>query len=158
MRLEQILVYLVPIVGVLALAYAGFKAAWISRQDPGTDVMREIAGNIAEGALAFLRRQYIVLGIFVVVVAILLAVGYSFDPNTSSWIAGSFVVGAFCSALAGFFGMKVATKANVRTANAARTSLGAALQVTFSGGLIPDPRVKDGAHLAADVRWHIPKW
>ena len=136
MVLGRILPYLVPLVGVVALVYAYYKAAWIGRQDPGDERMREIAANIAEGARAFLRREYVVLGVFVAVVATLLAVGYSFDSKTSSWIALSFVVGAGCSALAGFFGMSVATKANVRTAQAARTSLGDALNVAFSGGLV----------------------
>ena len=136
MELEQILLYLVPVVGLGALLYALSRALWINRQDEGTDVMRDIAASIAEGAVAFLRREYKVLAIFVSAVAVLLAVGYYFDEGTSPFIALSFVVGAFCSALAGFFGMKVATRANVRTANAARTSLGAALNVAFSGGLV----------------------
>ena len=136
MPIEQILLYLVPVVGLVALAYAYSKAAWIGRQDPGNETMRDIAAAIAEGAIAFLRRQYRVLAIFVIAVAILLGVGYYFDESTSPVIALSFVVGAFCSALAGFFGMRVATRANVRTANAARTSLGSALQIAFSGGLV----------------------
>src|SRR5688572_11047774 len=136
MPIEQILVYLVPVAGLVALAYAFSRAAWITRQEAGTQRMREIAESIAEGAAAFLRRQYMVLAAFVFIVAMLLGVGYSFDDTTSPWIAASFVAGAFCSALAGFFGMRVATKANVRTANAARTSLGAALNVAFSGGLV----------------------
>ena len=136
MPIEKILLYLVPVVGLVSLAYAFSRAAWISRQEPGTERMREIAASIAEGAAAFLRRQYMVLAVFVVAVAALLAIGYSFDRTTSPWIAASFVAGAFCSALAGFFGMRVATRANVRTTNAARTSLGSALNVAFSGGLV----------------------
>ena len=132
----RVLPYLVPLAGVVALVYALYRARWIARQDAGDARMREIAASIAEGARAFLRREYVVLGIFVAVVAVLLAVGYSFDARTSSWIALSFVAGAGCSALAGFFGMSVATKANVRTAQAARTSLGDALNVAFSGGLV----------------------
>ena len=136
MSMGRILPYLVPLVGLVALAYALAKARWIERQDAGDATMRGIAASIAEGAAAFLRREYTVLAVFVAVVGALLAIGYFFDPRTSSWIALSFVVGAGCSALAGFFGMKVATKANVRTANAARTSLGDALTVAFSGGLV----------------------
>ena len=144
MSMGRILPYLVPLVGLVALFYAYTKARWIDRQDPGDETMRGIAANIAEGAAAFLRREYRVLAVFVAVVAVLLAVGYSFDSKTSSWIALSFVVGAGCSALAGYFGMRVATKANVRTANAARTSLGDALTVAFSGGAGDGP-VRRGA-------------
>ncbi len=130
--------YLAPIAGVLALLYAFTRAQWVGKQDAGTDEMREIAANIADGARAFLRREYRVLIVFVVAVAALLAVANEMDANTeSSWmVAVSFVVGAFCSGLAGFIGMSVATKANVRTTNAARTGLGPALNVAFSGGLV----------------------
>ena len=136
MNTQSMLVYVVPVAGAIALVYAFYKARWIASQDPGTQVMRDIAAAIAEGAQAFLRRQYKVLAIFVIVVAVLLAVGYWFDRHSSSLIGLSFVVGAFCSTLAGYFGMRVATQANVRTANAARRSLGEALQVAFSGGLV----------------------
>ncbi|MEX0747157.1 MAG: sodium-translocating pyrophosphatase [Rhodothermales bacterium] len=130
------LVYLIPIAGLLALAYSFNRARWISRQDAGTDTMIEIAGYIASGARAFLRRQYRVLAIFVASVAVLLAFA-NMNQVGSSWIiAISFITGAFCSALAGFVGMTVATRANVRTTNAARTGLGPALNVAFSGGLV----------------------
>lgn len=132
----DIIVYLTPVVGVLALGYAFMRAQWINRQDPGTPEMVEIARNIAVGAQAFLRREYRVLAVFVVVVAVLLAVANATNPNSSWIIAISFIVGALCSGLAGFFGMTVATKANVRTTNAARTGLASALNVAFSGGLV----------------------
>jgi K(+)-stimulated pyrophosphate-energized sodium pump len=128
--------YLVPLAGVIALLYAFLRTRWVGKQDPGTDRMIEIASDIAEGARAFLRREYRVLGIFVLVVAALLAIANSAQPNSSWLIAVSFVVGALCSGLAGFIGMRVATKANVRTTHAARSGLAPALNVAFSGGLV----------------------
>jgi K(+)-stimulated pyrophosphate-energized sodium pump len=130
------LIYLIPASGVLALVFALFKSSWVSKQDEGTDRMKEIAGHIQEGAMAFLGREYRVLAIFVVVVAVLLAVGNR-AVESSHWLIGiSFLVGAICSGLAGFFGMKIATKANVRTTSAARESLNTALNVAFSGGTV----------------------
>ncbi|MCW8809717.1 MAG: sodium-translocating pyrophosphatase [Ignavibacteriaceae bacterium] len=127
--------YIIPLFGVIALLFTFFKSAWINRKDPGTDKMKKIASHISEGAMAFLKSEYKVLSVFVVCVAILLAV--SADPHDSSpLVAVSFIVGALCSALAGFIGMRVATKANVRTTNAARTSLGKALEIAFAGGSV----------------------
>ncbi|MEZ4701526.1 MAG: sodium-translocating pyrophosphatase [Rhodothermales bacterium] len=128
--------YLIPVAGILALFYAFLKTQWVNRQDPGTEHMQEIAASIAEGARAFLRREYRVLAVFVLVVAVLLAVANMANPNSSWFVAVSFVIGALCSAGAGFIGMNVATKANVRTTNAARTGLAQALNVAFSGGLV----------------------
>ncbi|MFH0765053.1 MAG: sodium-translocating pyrophosphatase [Calditrichota bacterium] len=121
--------------GVLALVFAFFKARWVSRQDAGDTKMQEIASHIREGAMAFLRREYSVLAIFVVIVAILLAV-FNTIQHQSPLVALSFIVGASCSGLAGFFGMRVATNSNVRTTQAARTSLPRALMVAFSGGSV----------------------
>jgi K(+)-stimulated pyrophosphate-energized sodium pump len=132
----NLIVYLVPVAGVIALLYAFTRARWVSRQDSGTDVMVEIAGNIAEGARAFLRHEYRVLIVFVIVVAALLAFANASQENSSWLIAVSFVTGALCSGLAGFIGMTVATRANVRTTHAARTGLAEALHVAFSGGLV----------------------
>lgn len=132
----QTITYLIPVAGVIALLYAFIKAQWVTKQDDGTELMQEIAGNIADGARAFLRREYRVLMIFVVVVAVLLGFANASQPDSSWLIAVSFVVGALCSGLAGFIGMNVATKANVRTTNAARTGLAPALNVAFSGGLV----------------------
>jgi K(+)-stimulated pyrophosphate-energized sodium pump len=130
------LLYLVPLCGVAGLVFALIRSAWINRQDPGNETMVRIAGHIREGAMAFLAREYRVLAIFVVVVAVLLAFANA-GQATSSWlIALSVVAGAVCSALAGFFGMRVATSANVRTAAAARTGLNGALKVAFSGGAV----------------------
>ncbi len=127
--------YLVMAAGIAALAIAFWKSKQITAKDPGTEKMRVIAGHIREGALAFLSREYKVLSGFVIVVAIALAIAYSVQGNP--WqVAISFVVGAICSGLAGYFGMIVATSANVRTTNAARTSLVKALDVAFSGGAV----------------------
>jgi K(+)-stimulated pyrophosphate-energized sodium pump len=130
------LIYLIPVTGVIALIYAFMRAQWVGKQDAGTPEMIEIAGYISEGARAFLRREYRVLVIFVIAVAALLAVANINQEQSSAMIALSFVVGALCSGLAGFIGMSVATKANVRTTHAARTGLGPALNVAFSGGLV----------------------
>ncbi len=130
------LTYLVPVAGVLALLYAYSRAQWVNKQDPGSDKMVEISEAIAEGARTFLRQEYRVLLIFVLVVAALLAFANMSRPESSWMIAVSFMVGAFCSALAGFVGMTVATKANVRTTQAARQGLAPALNVAFSGGLV----------------------
>lgn len=130
------LTYLVPVAGILALLYAFTRAQWINKQDVGTAEMADLSKSIAEGARAFLREEYRVLGVFVIVVAVILAFVNSSMEGSSWMIAVSFVVGALCSALAGFIGMNVATKANVRTTQAARTGLAPALKVAFSGGLV----------------------
>jgi len=131
----QTILYLLPIAGVIALLYTFIKSSWVSKQDLGTERMGRISESIAAGAMAFLKAEYRVLSIFVLAVAILL--GLSANPETSSWmVAISFIVGAICSGLAGFIGMRVATKANVRTTNAARTSLGKGLEVAFAGGSV----------------------
>ena len=125
----------VPLLGVLALIFMAVKSAGVSKQDPGNELMQRIGKNIADGAMAFLKAEYKVLAIFVVVVAVIL--GLTADAETSSiMIAVSFILGAICSALAGFIGMNVATKANIRTTQAARTSLGKALGVAFDGGAV----------------------
>ncbi len=131
----DLITYSVPAFGVLALLYTFWRSSWVSKQEVGTERMARIAKNIADGAMAFLKAEYRVLAIFVVAVAILL--GVSANAETSSpLIALSFILGAICSALAGLIGMRVATKANVRTTNAARISLGKALEVAFAGGSV----------------------
>jgi len=130
------LIYLVPIMGLIGLLYTFIKFNWVAKQDAGTDRMKEISKYIAEGAMAFLKAEWKVLGYFVVIVGILLAVMAQANPHSHWAIAIAFVVGAILSALAGFIGMKAATKANVRTAHAARTSLKKALNVSFSGGAV----------------------
>jgi len=130
----QNITYVIPAFGVVALLYTMWKSGWVSKQEVGTPKMARIADNISEGAMAFLWAEYKVLAIFVAVVAVLLA--GSAGADSSPLVAASFVLGAFCSGLAGYLGMKVATKANVRTTNAARTSLGKALEVAFAGGAV----------------------
>ncbi|NKB24805.1 MAG: sodium-translocating pyrophosphatase [Kiritimatiellae bacterium] len=127
------LLYMVVSCGAAALVFAFIKSAWVNKQDPGTERMQEIGLAVRQGAMAFLSREYRVLGLFVVIVAALLAVK---NEGALKLVAVSFVGGAFCSALAGFFGMRVATSANMRTTHAARTGLAQALQVAFSGGTV----------------------
>ena len=131
----QNIIYYLPIFGALGLLYVVWKSAWVAKQDAGTDKMKKIAQHISDGAMAFLKAEYKVLIIFVACVSVLLAV--TADSQTSSPLVGvSFALGAFSSALAGYIGMRVATKANVRTTNAARTSLGKALEIAFVGGSV----------------------
>jgi K(+)-stimulated pyrophosphate-energized sodium pump len=127
---------IVPIFGILALLYTFWKTSWIKKQDPGTEKMQKISQHIAEGAMAFLKAEYRVLAVFVLFVALLLAYSGLTADNSSPLVGFSFVVGAFCSALAGFIGMRVATKANVRTTQAARTGLDKALKIAFTGGSV----------------------
>ena len=122
--------------GVLALIYAAWKTNWINKQDQGTERMVLIGKSIAEGAMAFLKAEYRILGIFVVVVALLLGIANAGRTDSSALISLSFIAGAFASGLAGFLGMRVATKANNRTTHAARSSLAAALNVAFTGGSV----------------------
>ncbi len=132
----DIIYYLLPASGAAALIYAFLRSRWINRQDAGDSTMAEIAGHIRDGAMAFLGREYRILGIFVLLAAALLALANSDRSGSSAWIGVSVLGGALCSGLAGFFGMRVATSANVRTAAAARTSLNRALAVAFSGGAV----------------------
>ncbi len=119
--------------GVVALLFAMMKSAWINKQDAGTDKMKEIGAAVREGAMAFLSREYKVLAVFVIAVAILLVIG---NEANIRWVAASFVVGALCSGIAGYFGMRVATAANMRTTQGARSGLTKALTVAFSGGTV----------------------
>jgi K(+)-stimulated pyrophosphate-energized sodium pump len=134
--------YLVPLLGVVGLIVMAFKSAWVSKQDAGDENMQELAGYIAKGAMAFLKAEWRVLTIFVVFAAALLAYSGSISMVNgreihSSWIISiAFIIGAVFSATAGYIGMNVATKANVRTTQAARTSLAKALKVSFTGGTV----------------------
>jgi K(+)-stimulated pyrophosphate-energized sodium pump len=130
------LIYLVPVMGAIGLLYTFVKFNWVAKQDAGTDRMKEISNYIAEGAMAFLRAEWKILGYFVVVVGLLLAVMAFSNPHSHWSIALAFILGAVFSATAGYIGMRVATKANVRTAQAARTSLSKALNVSFTGGSV----------------------
>lgn len=127
----NLIFYSAIIIGIIALVFAYIKYLSITKVAPGNDRMKEISGYIEEGAMAFLVREYKSLGIFVVVLAIILAVAINIQT------AVCFLAGAICSILAGYFGMRAATKANVRTANAAKESgMGKALQTAFSGGAV----------------------
>ncbi len=128
--------YIVPFLGLVGLAVMIAKFSWVNRQDAGDARMQEIAGYIADGAIAFLKAEWRVLIIFGVVVAAILAFAGTQVENSHWFIGVAFAIGAFTSAFAGYIGMKVATKANVRTAHAARTSLTRALDVSFTGGSV----------------------
>ena len=130
------LIYLIPVFGLIGIAVMAVKAAWVTKQDAGDGDMAQLAGYIADGAMAFLRAEWKVLSYFVVVAGILLAYSGTTVHTSSPVIAISFIVGAFLSAFAGFLGMRIATKANVRTTQAARTSLSRALKVSFTGGTV----------------------
>jgi K(+)-stimulated pyrophosphate-energized sodium pump len=130
------LIYLVPLMGIVGLLYTYLKFKWVSRQDEGTDQMKRISQYIAEGAMAFLKAEWKILGYFVVIVALLLGFMASTNPHSNWSISIAFILGAILSATAGYIGMRVATKANVRTAQAARSSLSRALKVSFTGGSV----------------------
>ncbi|MEE2953608.1 MAG: sodium-translocating pyrophosphatase [Bacteroidota bacterium] len=132
----ELIVNYLPLFGLIALAFVFWKNKWVTSQEEGNEKMSNIAKNISAGAMSFLKAEYKLLSIFVVAVSILLYFKGSNEINSHGMVALSFVVGAICSALAGFIGMKVATKANVRTTHAARKSLGKALEVAFSGGSV----------------------
>ena len=128
--------YSAPLLGILALLYTAVKSSWVTRQAVGTPRMAEIAGYIADGAMAFLRAEYKVLAFFALLASAFLGFLSYGNDKSSPVIIIAFLIGAVFSALAGYIGMKIATKANVRTANAARTSLGEALNVSFTGGSV----------------------
>ena len=127
------LVYAAVGAGLLALVYALVKTQWINRQDPGNQALQNIGAAVREGAMAFLAREYKVLAVVVLITGGLL---YFFNHGTARWVGVSFLVGAFCSATSGFFGMRVATAANMRTAHSAEKGLPEALAVAFSGGSV----------------------
>ncbi len=139
----NLVLYLVPVAGLLALLFAFWRASWITRQEYGTERMNELSGYIQDGAKAFLGKEYRVLTVFVLVVAVLLAGIYystggsgALSAVNMSYVAISFIVGALCSGAAGYIGMRVATLANVRTTHACRSSLAEGLRVSFAGGTV----------------------
>jgi len=134
--LDHNLFYLIPFFGILGLIFTLVQSAWVSKQDAGDPNMKELAGYIADGAMAFLKAEWKILSIFVVVGAVLLGYSGTRVDSSSPYIAVSFIFGAFLSAFAGYVGMNIATKANVRTTQAARTSLAQALKVSFTGGSV----------------------
>ena len=134
--LQDNLIYSIPLMGIIGILVMIYKSAWVVKQDAGDENMQLLSGYIADGAMAFLRAEWKVLSYFAVIAAILLAYSGTL-VETSSWvIAISFLIGAFTSAFAGYIGMRIATKANVRTTQAARTSLAKALQVSFTAGSV----------------------
>jgi K(+)-stimulated pyrophosphate-energized sodium pump len=134
--MEQALIYMVPALGLVGLLAMAVKSAWVTKQATGDKNMVELSGYIADGAMAFLKAEWKVLGYFAVIAGIVLAWSGTLVETSSPVIAISFLIGAFFSALAGYIGMKIATKANVRTTQAARTSLKHALKVSFTGGSV----------------------
>ncbi|MFA8451014.1 MAG: sodium-translocating pyrophosphatase [Bacteroidales bacterium] len=132
----EIIVFLLPIIGVLGIIYMLFRSSWISKQPLGNKLMSKISTHIARGAMAFLKAEYRILAIFVICVAILLFLKGSSEESANGFLFLSFIVGAFLSGLAGYVGMKIATKSNVRTTEAARTSLNKALLIAFRGGSV----------------------
>ena len=127
---------LIMLSGVLAMGFSFWKTSWINKQSQGNDRMKSIGASIADGAMAFLRAEYRILSVFVVAVAFILGYANSGRSDTSAMISFSFIIGALTSGLAGYLGMKVATKANNRTTHAAESSLAKALNVAFSGGSV----------------------
>ena len=132
----EIIIKILPVFGILGLLFVLVKNNWVTKQEVGNEKMATIAKNISSGAMSFLKAEYKILSIFVICLAILLYVKGENEEGSHGMVALSFIVGAICSALAGFVGMRVATKANVRTTNAARKSLGKALEVAFAGGSV----------------------
>ena len=130
------ILYLVPALGVVGLIAMAFKSAWVTKQDPGDEKMTMLASHIASGAMAFLKAEWKILGYFAVAASLLLGWSGTLVPTSDWLIAVSFLIGAILSATAGYIGMKIATKANVRTTQAARTSLTKALHVSFTGGSV----------------------
>lgn len=134
--MESTILYVVPALGLLGLVVMIVQSAWVSKQASGEENMVELSDYIAEGAMAFLKAEWKVLAIFAVFAAILLGWSGTLIDTSSPLIAVSFVIGAVFSAFAGWIGMNIATKANVRTTQAARTSLKDALKVAFTGGSV----------------------
>lgn len=130
------LFYLVPVLGLVGLIYTYAKFKWVVKQDAGSDRMKEISSYIAEGAMAFLKSEWKILGYFVAIVAVLLGIMAQANPHSHWSIAIAFVAGAVFSAVAGYIGMRIATQSNVRTAQAAKSSLSKALSVSFTGGTV----------------------
>ena len=133
--MEQI-IYFLPFVAVLGFLFIIWKSSWVSKQEVGSKKMATIAKHISEGAMAFLKSEYKILAIFVVTVAVLLFVKSTNEATSNGYVVIAFISGAILSGLAGYIGMRIATKANVRTTHAAKTSLNKALEVAFNGGTV----------------------
>ncbi len=130
------IIFLAPLLGIVGLIIMALKSSWVLKQDAGDAKMQELASYIANGAMTFLRAEWKILSYFVIIAGILLAYSGTLVETSSPIIAVTFVLGAIFSATAGYIGMRVATKANVRTTQAARTSLAKALQISFTGGTV----------------------
>ena len=130
------LLYVVPLLGIVGLVYMFVLRSWVVKQDTGTEKMSKLASYVKEGAMAFLNAEYRILAVFVVIAGILLGIISSVVETTHWFIVVAFVIGAVFSAVAGNIGMRIATDANVRTTQAARTSLPEALKVSFRGGTV----------------------
>jgi len=130
------LIYFIPVLGIIGILVMLSKSAWVVKQDAGDENMKVLSGYIADGAMAFLKAEWKILSYFAVIAAIILAYSGTLVETSSPVIAISFLIGAFTSAFAGYIGMNIATKANVRTTQAARTSLAHALKVSFTGGSV----------------------
>ncbi len=130
------LIYFIPVLGIIGIVVMLSKSAWVIKQDAGDENMKVLSGYIADGAMAFLKAEWKILSYFAVIAAIVLAYSGTLVETSSPVIAISFLIGAFTSAFAGYIGMNIATKANVRTTQAARTSLAHALKVSFTGGSV----------------------
>ena len=133
--MDQI-IFLLPIIAVLGFIFIAFKSRWVSKQEIGNEKMSVIAKHIADGAMAFLKAEYKILSVFVAAVAVLLFAKSTNETTSNGYVVISFISGALLSGFAGFIGMRIATKANVRTTNAAKTSLNKALEVAFNGGSV----------------------
>ncbi|MFB6258184.1 MAG: sodium-translocating pyrophosphatase [Flavobacteriales bacterium] len=134
--MEDNLIYIIPVMGLIGLFVMGIKANWVSKQDAGEQNMKDLASHIAEGAMAFLKAEWKMLGYYAVIAGLLLAWSGTMAENSSWVISLAFLVGCFFSCLAGYIGMNIATKANVRTAQKARSNLPDALKVSFNGGTV----------------------
>ena len=134
--MESMIIYMPIVMAIIGLLFMVSKKSWVLKQDAGDGKMKEISDHIYEGALAFLKAEYRLLTMFVIGVSVLLFIVSTVVPSTHWLIVIAFIVGAFFSALAGNMGMKIATKTNVRTTQAARTSLPKALKVSFGGGTV----------------------
>ena len=132
----EYLIYVIPFLAIIGFIFIAWKTAWVNKQSTGDEKMQDIARRVREGAMAFLKSEYKVLGIFVLAVAILFFFKSSAEENSNPFLVVSFITGAILSGLAGFMGMRIATKANVRTTQAAKTSLNKALNTSFSAGSV----------------------
>ena len=130
------IIYSIPVLSVLGFLFIAWKSSWVNKQPEGNQKMQDIARRVREGAMAFLKSEYKYLIVFVIAVAILLFFKSTTEVNSNGYVVLSFILGAFLSGLAGFLGMRIATKANVRTTQAAKDSLNKALGVAFSGGSV----------------------